>query len=31
MFRINLFEARQESSKHVLFPMIFALEYIYVQ
>ena len=28
MFGIDLLEARQESSKHILFPMIFALEYI---
>ena len=27
--QINILEARQEISKHVLFPMIFALEYIY--
>ena len=30
MFGINLLKARQEISKHILFPMIFALEYIYI-
>ena len=29
LFRIDLLDTRQEISKHVLFPMIFALEYIY--